>query len=410
MIQIDPGSPQAQGVSQKRNMLSSLWEGFKATVVSFVSNLSPSTWFGSKTTSVIGDFFRDGLRYCAMSDPYTGHMVSEPVTPKHVGKSFHHDAQPMTEEDALTSMRYQAGISLTSGFGWGKSTTQYYGRFVDKDYYPEFISENQKTFSRPDVDFLYTNPETGIVQNAEVDFSKIEGNFKTEVSEHGIAHHTDLETGLTFTAFKDAKSGEIVVSFPGLGQGAMIPGIEGDLQRVEAFANAQLSAVSGQLAGGIPKSYKQAAAIVAQLQSGNPTNEVVTSGFSYGGSVAQYAALKNGTRGYCFNGLAIGAGLQRDVGNDALEKADEKIQHFGINQDWVTDLKGVRSLDKMMGAIGLRTPGNFGQKHILTYNNEGLGAQKRHVQFLSFMAHYAVGSLPEAGARKANEAGAGGGG
>jgi len=370
--------------ANKPSILSSAWEGFKATVGSFFSGLSPTTWFGSKTTSLAGSFMREGSQYAAMGDPCGSFVYVEPVkTQTEYGKSYHFDAEPMKEKTAASAMRYAAAIWVTEGFvNSGIDPINTAGTYdakknvAEKDDF-KYVACTEIPGQEP----IYTG------NNADIDTGAIEGNLEVS-TEKGVNYYVDHESGLAFTALKNHRTGEIVISFPGLGGGAGIPGIKGDESRLAAFTNAQLSAVTKQLVGDVPQCYKQAAAIVAQLKTKNPDAKVTTTGFSFGGSVAQYAALKhesdhpnsgNPVTAHCFNGLAIGAGLQRDIGDATLEKADERITHYGTEGDWVTDLTGIKTLDKILGFIGFRTPGNYGKKHVLPPADKNQSLAERHI-------------------------------
>ena len=389
----------------KPSLLSSLWAGAKATVGSFFAGLSPTTWFGSKTTSLIGSFMRDGSQYAAMGDPCGSFVYVESVkTQPEYGKSYHFDAQPMNEKTAASAMRYAAALRVNSGYArYGINPANLAGTLKAEDNVHE--KDNFEYVQYTEI------PEEETVLNGNnvgINLSDIEGTV-TLTTENGIHYYVDHDSGLAFTALKDDKTGEIVVSFPGLGEGLNIPGIKGDAARLEAFTNAQLSAVTKQLVGDVPQCYKQAAAIVAQIKANKPDAKVTTTGFSFGGSVAQYAALKyesqhpestNPVTAHCFNGLAIGAGLQRDIGDAILDKADDRITHYGTQGDWVTDLTGVKTLDKILGYIGFRTPGNYGQKHVLApaEENQSLGA--RHTGIINNMLNHS-GWLPKSGSAQA---------
>lgn len=375
--------------ANKPSMLSSAGEGFKATVGSFFSGLSPTTWFGSKTTSMAGSLMSEGFAYGGIADPCGTFVYVEPVKTPEYGKSYHFDAEDMSQETAASAMRYAAAIQVTTesvirGINpLNLANTRGVEDNVDEKDDFEYV-----TFTKiPGQDPIYTG------NNANINIDTIEGKL-TLIEDKGVNYYVDHESGLAFTALTDSRTGEIVVSFPGLGGGAQIPGIKGDEGRLAAFTNAQLSAVTKQLVGDVPQCYKQAAAIVAQLKDNNPNAKVTTTGFSFGGSVAQYAALKhesdhpnsgNPVTAHCFNGLAIGAGLQKDVGDTTLNKADERITHYGTGGDWVTDLTGIKTLDKILGFIGFRTPGNYGKKYVLPPAKKNEPLSNRHAGIMNNM-------------------------
>ena len=384
------------------SMLSSLWAGAKATVGSFFSGLSPTTWFGAKTTSFIGNFVRDGLKYAAMGEPCAAFVPVETVPTPEYGKGYHFDAEPMSKETAASAMRYAASIQTTTSSviaginplnlahinSPGNDTPQ--PPVSNGDDF-KYVACTQIPGQAP----IYTG------NNADLDIdalNEVLGGNLIQTTEKGVNYYVDLESGLAFTALQDFHTKEIVISFPGLGGGQNIPGIKGDTQRVEDFGNAQLSAVTKQLAGDVPLCYQQAAAVVSQIKENNPDTPVATAGFSFGGSVAQYAALKheaehpgddNPVKAHCFNGLAIGAGLQRDIGDATLDQADALITHYGTEGDWVTDLTGIKTLDKILGFLGFRTPGNYGKKYVLPPAGPKQSLFERHVGIIHNMLNRA---------------------
>lgn len=393
--------PSIQSSANKPSALGSAWGGFKATVGSFFSGMSPTTWFGSKTTSFIGEFLRAGGTHGSMGHPCSGFVPVTPLpTEYEFGNSYHRDAEPMKAETAAASMRYAAAIGVTCGSpeqGINALNLAYAKDLVDKNQAEAAMASPSGTLDGVGIndDFSYTSYDgkNYSANNIDIRTTGIEGSLETTV-DSGVNYHIDLKSGLAFTALKDSKTNEIVVSFPGLGGGASIPGIKGDPQRVEAFTNAQLSSVTKQIAGDVPLCYKQAAAVVAQIKKDNPDAVVTTAGFSFGGSVAQYAALKYESdnpsntipvKAHCFNGLAIGAGLQRSIGDTTLNKADAHVTHYGTQGDWVTDLKGMKILDKILGFIGFRTPGNYGKKYVLPPASESQSMGQRHINIFTNM-------------------------
>lgn len=81
-------------------------------------------------------------------------------------------------------------------------------------------------------------------------------------------------------------------------------------------------------------------------------------------SLVSYIGLKNHVRSYCINALPIGAGIQQQLGDTALESANTWITHIQVEGDIVADCPHyIGKIDALLEKLGLRTPGNFGKKY-----------------------------------------------
>ncbi len=119
------------------------------------------------------------------------------------------------------------------------------------------------------------------------------------------------------------------------------------------------------LLGGQPACYEQADALFKMLKD-NPEfkgKSISLVGQCLGGSIAQYVSLKNEVPAVCFNTLALGAGLQYEIKSKAFKKADNFITHISAQTDFISDNRKLFIFDRALSFLGIRTPGNFGQRY-----------------------------------------------
>lgn len=126
----------------------------------------------------------------------------------------------------------------------------------------------------------------------------------------------------------------------------------------------QYLGVASNYAGGVPRSFQQADALIEQLKviAEKKKKKLVVTGQSLAGAFASYAALKHEVKGICFNSVHLGAGLQYEIGSEKLAKADQYLTHITIEGDIVSQAPGIGILNQAFSIIGMRTPGNFGNR------------------------------------------------
>lgn len=113
--------------------------------------------------------------------------------------------------------------------------------------------------------------------------------------------------------------------------------------------------------------------------------KVTLVGQCFGGALASYAALELGRKAICINALQLGAGLQKNLGQDKLQKAEELITHIRVQRDYMS-LSLFTFIDLFLSAIGIRTPGNFGKKYEISTAFKS--PTKSHVFALSSAMNY----------------------
>lgn len=129
--------------------------------------------------------------------------------------------------------------------------------------------------------------------------------------------------------------------------------------------NRQYLSIMSNYAGGVPQSYQQADALIKELKiiAERKNKKIVVTGQSLAGSIASYVSLKNEIEGICFNSVQLGAGLQSEIGDKKLAKADQYLTQVTITGDIVSHLPGLEAVDRTLTAAGIRTPGNFGNRY-----------------------------------------------
>jgi hypothetical protein len=120
----------------------------------------------------------------------------------------------------------------------------------------------------------------------------------------------------------------------------------------------------GSLLGMNPDLYKEASQRFSKLSS-DPLlkgKKITLAGSCLGAAIASYVALKHKTKAVCFNSFPLGVGQQYDLGNERLRKAPDYITHISAKGDYTSDIAGYPVVDRILSAIGFRTPGHFGKR------------------------------------------------
>lgn len=124
----------------------------------------------------------------------------------------------------------------------------------------------------------------------------------------------------------------------------------------------------GNLFGTKPKLYKQAEELFLALKQNSSILEnkkLTLVGHCMGGSVASYIGIKHKIKTHGFNTLALGPGLQKELGGENLRQADKYVRHISIKGDKISDFKVVSFVDRFFSALGFCTPGNFGKHYVV---------------------------------------------
>jgi dienelactone hydrolase len=173
----------------------------------------------------------------------------------------------------------------------------------------------------------------------------------------------DKKTGLKISFAE--KGGEVLIVIPGLLSSA--GNEKNEVSRDIRNGLVRDPAKVINLAGGVPYVYVQAERAIASLLEMEKIKgkRVTLVGQCFGGSIVSYVALKRGMNAICLNSLQLGAGLQAQIGDEALKKADTLIQHLLVENDWLTRSKIVEGVDRILTFLHVRTPGNFGKKYLI---------------------------------------------
>lgn len=174
----------------------------------------------------------------------------------------------------------------------------------------------------------------------------------------------DKTTGFKMMVF--TKQNEVVVAF---GPAASY---ENEVSGFEAFrtgSSVWCCGVMANLAGVIPLIYIQAEALFRVMtQSPFFQDKAITLvGHSIGGSLASYISLKHRVRAIAFNTLAIGVGIQKDVGEENLAQAERYLTHLSVAGDPPSDFPGLHYVDRCVSLAGIKTPGNFGNHYRIPF-------------------------------------------
>jgi hypothetical protein len=140
-----------------------------------------------------------------------------------------------------------------------------------------------------------------------------------------------------------------------------------DVAKKEELKKTILSSGAAMLMGYKPEIYEQANALVekimGEMKTKNKRIELV--GQCFGGSLASYVALKQQLPATCLNSLALGAGLQQEIGSDRLAEADKYITHVSADTDIASDNFSIGIFDRALSLGGVTMPGNFGNRKMI---------------------------------------------
>ena len=148
----------------------------------------------------------------------------------------------------------------------------------------------------------------------------------------------------------------------------------------QGFANVK------QFAGLRPRLYYESFSIVRIIKDHFSKSKIIVCGHSLGGALAQYATLKNkiiddeSMRAYCFSSAALAKGIQKEIADDILLKADQFIKHLTVEGDFVNDPpKPFKNIGSFASNF-ITVPHNFGRKLFLS-SMAGDNFLEKHIFF-----------------------------
>lgn len=188
------------------------------------------------------------------------------------------------------------------------------------------------------------------------------------------------ETGLKLAVYENEN--ELIISYGAL------TAYRSELPNATGLSRKGYLNCIANLAGGVPSIFNEAERITLELLKTYPhaSKKVTLSGQCYGGTLASFVGIKNKIQAVCTNSFPLGAGLQKEIGRDRLDLADEYVTHISANKDSISDNRFLSVLDRIASAIGIRTPGNFGKRLVIpsAYRN----SKHTHEHFMGSMMHH----------------------
>ena len=108
------------------------------------------------------------------------------------------------------------------------------------------------------------------------------------------------------------------------------------------------ASVYEQINGGIPADFKQAAALAISIKNAYPNEELIITGTSLGGGLAQYSAMLTSSTAYGFNALGLGTGTIENINtvrafstqSEFDEAAKQSITNINLDGEALTYLFG----------------------------------------------------------------------
>lgn len=204
----------------------------------------------------------------------------------------------------------------------------------------------------------------------------------------------DSSTGLAASIHFDPASREVIVGFSGISFAG---------SRFGCGLNQMLSCAA-QWLGLVPKNMRQGSRIVELMKEHidalnrelpeDQKLELTVTGFSMGGGVASYAALRNEVPAVVFNPMRLGLGARARVGQNMLAQADRYLTEVVIPGDWVSD-NGLSHLYKLnpltWGGVILDSTGKLGNARRLLLPPDP-GIQRRHTSVYPSLARLIRGA------------------
>lgn len=173
----------------------------------------------------------------------------------------------------------------------------------------------------------------------------------------------DKTTGLKVMLF--AKEDQVVIAFgPAASYENEVPDF---FEAFKVGTYIWCCGVMANLAGAMPFIYTQAEVLFTELMK-DPyfqNKTILLVGHSIGASMASYIALKHKIKAIGFNSLALGVGVQKELGEQTLSQADQYLTHLSVSCDAPSDFPGVHYIDRCLSFAGIKTPGNFGKHYLI---------------------------------------------
>lgn len=271
---------------------------------------------------------------CKRSDMLDGYGWTKPL------ESYHYELQRLNQKEVQAHLCYIAQSSYAHKSLSDKLITPFGYQPVD----PGSIGLNLKDF-RGEIAIL-----DGLIVDGSDKASRTEKCF------------VDQDMGLKIAIAVNEDLRELILAFGDLGS-----------LSIESKENStvwwrQFKGVVSNLSGIQAALYQQAETLamriikaVLQIEKYKNFNIILT-GQSLGGSLAQFVGLRNELTTLCYNAVPLGRGLQHLIGDEKLKKADSYITHMTVESDYVSDMEGIGIVDGALSYLGVRTPGNFGQR------------------------------------------------
>lgn len=195
----------------------------------------------------------------------------------------------------------------------------------------------------------------------------------------------DLSTGIKISIIIK-NSSEVILAFGAKNSADHL--FPTDLSLQKKIKRKQDDAITKNLLGLTPAAYLKTHEQLMQLLTCPLLKDktITLTGSCFGGSLAQYLAMKLHLRAICFNSLQLGPGLQQDLGSDTLSQADDHVLNISVKRDFLNDNLLCNLASRALSFIGIKTPGNFGRQYFIptAYND----LKKTHDFVLgSFMKH-----------------------
>jgi hypothetical protein len=173
----------------------------------------------------------------------------------------------------------------------------------------------------------------------------------------------DPDTGLKVVLAE--KGSEIAIGFGAIGSDqSEVEDIDGAHKKM--FRKQNVRAVWSLLGGDLSLLSKANQLIAKLLQNQYFQNKKITfSGQCLGGSLAQFFALKYEKEGYAYNSLPLGAGLQLQLDEEVVQRANNYVSHLYVQGDFLNNATTPGVIGTIFSRIGVKTPANFGRQYYI---------------------------------------------
>ncbi len=200
----------------------------------------------------------------------------------------------------------------------------------------------------------------------------------TKLQFQGLPRSLEVYNGYVYDPVSGLKAmlnedncGEVIISFGAIKTANSENKDSKSLQK--KYHKQHMGNVIKSFVGVVPDIYHDANQII-EIFKNHPYfqgKKMVLGGSCYGASLASYCGLKNNLKVFAFNPLGLGPGIQTELGQKRLDKAEHLIRIVSSKNDFTSNHTIIGVFDRVISLLGIRTVGSFGKRYQIpsSYNS-----------------------------------------